>query len=143
MRGSAAAGVIVSVLIIVSIAAIGYYQFVVAPNLPTSTTTSSSTTTSLVAGHYVNITIPQGAASPPGPGYAPASVTVVLGKNSTVVWKNTDPAIHTVTANTGVFDSGNMNAGDSFTYTFTKAGTYSYRCIYHSWMLATIVVKSA
>jgi len=64
-----------------------------------------------------------------------------------VTWTNNDNAAHTVTADntTGgaaVFDSGNLPAGQAFTYNFTTPGTYTYHCVYHAWMQGTIIVKS-
>lgn len=90
------------------------------------------------------VIIPQGSATNTKlAGYAPSAVTVVIGVNNTVIWSNVDNAPHTVTSDaTGVFDSGNLNANQSFTFTFTKTGTYPYHCTYHSWMHGTINVKA-
>ncbi|HUI01554.1 MAG TPA: cupredoxin domain-containing protein, partial [Nitrososphaerales archaeon] len=81
------------------------------------------------------------------PGYSPDKITLVLGVNATVTWSNDDSAPHTVTSTSvpsgaSSFDSGNMNAGQAFTYTFTVAGTYQYKCDYHSWMTGTVTVVS-
>jgi plastocyanin len=73
-------------------------------------------------------------------GYAPDNITVVIGVNNTVVWTNNDNEPHTVTASDGSFDSGNMNPGATFTYTFTKPGTYRYICTYHPWMQGYVIV---
>jgi len=62
--------------------------------------------------------------------------------NNTVEWKNNDDTPHTVTAVDKSFDSGNLNAGDVFTHTFTTPGTYQYSCSYHPWMKGTVIVKS-
>jgi len=111
----------------------------------TSTTTATSSTGAVAV---TSISIPNGAAAPAGaPGYAPASVTVVIGVNSTVTWTNNDIAAHTVTADnttggTAVFDSGNLPAGQAFTYNFTTPGTYTYHCDYHAWMKGTVIVKA-
>lgn len=111
----------------------------------TSTTAATSSTGAIAV---TAISIPNGAGNPAGaPGYSPASVTVVLGVNSTVTWTNNDIAPHTVTADnttggTAVFDSGNMPAGQAFTYNFTTPGTYLYKCNYHNWMKGTVVVKA-
>lgn len=80
--------------------------------------------------------------------FAPYSITVVIGVNNTVQWSNNntgDPngAPHTVTSNSpGQFNSGNMNQGDTFTCTFTIAGTYEYHCAYHPEMIGKVIVKS-
>ena len=61
--------------------------------------------------------------------FTPAQLTVKVG--TTVVWTSEDNAPHTVTADDGSFDSGNLKKGDSFKFTFTKAGTFPYYCAYH------------
>jgi plastocyanin len=67
---------------------------------------------------------------------------VVIGVNSTVTWVNSDDVPHTVTANDGSFNSGNLDAGQSWSHTFTTPGTYAYYCAYHPWMKGTIIVKA-
>jgi plastocyanin len=68
--------------------------------------------------------------------FSPATITVPAG--ATVRWKNDDSVAHTVTAKG--FDSGNLDSGRSFTYTFTKSGSYPYVCTYHPGMAGTVVV---
>ncbi|HJQ07004.1 MAG TPA: cupredoxin family copper-binding protein [Nocardioides sp.] len=60
----------------------------------------------------------------------------------TVTWINMDTAPHTVTVSSGPvkFTSPNLQKGDTFSYTFTKAGTYSYYCAVHPDMKATVTV---
>jgi plastocyanin len=73
--------------------------------------------------------------------FSPASLTVPVG--ATVVWKNDDPYAHTVTMQgTNGFDSGNLGGGQTFSRTFTTAGTYPYECSIHPSMTATIVVAN-
>jgi plastocyanin len=60
-----------------------------------------------------------------------------------VKWTNNDAIAHTVTSNTGAFDSGNMAAGATYSYTFSTAGTYNYHCTYHSGMTGTVMVNAA
>jgi plastocyanin len=97
---------------------------------------SSPKTTSIdiVQGSGANASIAQS--------YSPSPVTVVMGVNNTVSWVNNDSAPHTVTANDGSFDSGNLAPTGTFTFTFTTPGTYLYHCIYHPWMVGTIIVKA-
>ena len=71
--------------------------------------------------------------------FAPTSLQVAAG--TTVTWTNNDTAAHTVTADDGSFDSGNMAPGATFTFTFTTAGSVAYHCNYHPNMVATIVVQ--
>lgn len=71
--------------------------------------------------------------------FSPATLTISVG--DTVTWTNQDDSPHTVTA--GSFDSGNLDAGASFSHTFSIPGTYTYVCSYHGEMQATIVVEAA
>ena len=73
--------------------------------------------------------------------YAPTVYNVTAG--TTVTWVNHDSVTHSVTEDNGLFDSGPILPGGSFSYTFTQAGTYQYACSYHPWMTGTIVVKQA
>ena len=72
--------------------------------------------------------------------FNPPTLEVPVG--TTVTWTNEDSAAHTVTSDDGTtFQSGKMDQGATFSYTFTTAGTYAYHCEYHAGMKATIVVK--
>src|SRR5215210_2375431 len=80
--------------------------------------------------------------------FAPDDVQVTVG--SMVTWKNDDTASHTVTSGTiqkntptpdGRFDSGILNAGDSFQFVFDKAGEYPYYCSIHPWMTAKVTAS--
>jgi plastocyanin len=48
---------------------------------------------------------------------------------------------HTATSDDEVFDSGTLNEGDEFSFTFDEAGTFSYFCQVHPTMQGTIVVE--
>ena len=83
--------------------------------------------------------------------FAPQTLTVKAGTK--VTWTNNDSTPHTVTSTdgpstsaspNGLFDSGQLVSGASFSFTFAKAGTYYYECTIHASMAsmhATIVVK--
>jgi len=76
-------------------------------------------------------------------GYSPDVVHVVVGVNNTVMWTNNDDTVHTVTSSTaGLFDSGYLIAGQSWTYTFQTPGTYQYHCSIHPWMTGTVIVTA-
>ncbi|MFF3073420.1 cupredoxin family copper-binding protein [Kitasatospora sp. NPDC057904] len=72
--------------------------------------------------------------------FAPAAVTVKAG--TTVTWTNQDSEPHTVTGqnNTGPLNSKALTTGQSYSYTFTTPGTYSYLCTIHPFMTATVTV---
>ncbi len=61
-------------------------------------------------------------------GFQPANVTVEAGQ--AVVWTNSGSNVHTVTADGGYFlagfDSGGLNPGQTFSYTFSAPGVYAY-----------------
>lgn len=73
--------------------------------------------------------------------FRPKSVTVSVG--DTVTWQNTGEAPHEVTAS--AFKSGNIDPGESWSWTASRAGTYSYVCQYHesAGMTGTLVVRAA
>jgi len=70
--------------------------------------------------------------------FSPNVVSIPVG--GSVTFKNLDSAAHTATDSQGAFDSGNLDTGKSFTFTFKKAGIYKYVCTYHASMKATIAV---
>lgn len=76
-----------------------------------------------------------------GSQFSPADATVKAG--DTVEFLNDDAMPHTVSADDKSFDSGNIAAGSSWTYTFSKAGKYTYGCAYHSWMHGRVVVAAS
>ncbi|HEV2120208.1 MAG TPA: plastocyanin/azurin family copper-binding protein [Candidatus Bathyarchaeia archaeon] len=88
-------------------------------------------------------------ASPPDTAclFSPASYQATVN-GPAVVWKNTGGVPHTATSNStanGSLPSFNSNSiainGGIFSFTFTKAGNYSYYCNIHLWMKGTIIVK--
>jgi len=70
--------------------------------------------------------------------FNPLSITVAV--NTTVKWTNKDGVAHTVTSDSSLFDSGNMNSGSTYSHQFTIAGTYPYHCTYHSMMSGKVIV---
>ncbi|MDZ7675496.1 MAG: plastocyanin/azurin family copper-binding protein [Acidimicrobiales bacterium] len=96
------------------------------------------------------VTIPEGAFDPSNAdnAYDPLEITIPVG--TTVTWANEDSVFHTVTSGTvennqgspdGTFDSGEIQPGESFSYTFDEAGEFPYYCIPHPWMQGTVVVQ--
>jgi plastocyanin len=70
--------------------------------------------------------------------FSPATIKVPVG--ATVRWKNDDSVAHTATSK--AFDSGNLDSGRSFSFTFMKSGSYAYVCSYHQGMTGTVVVNA-
>ena len=73
--------------------------------------------------------------------FSPGTLTVPVG--TTVTWTNRDFEVHTVTADDTppTFKSAGLDTDDSFSFTFNKAGTYSYHCSLHTHMTGKIVVQ--
>lgn len=71
--------------------------------------------------------------------FGPATLTVAPG--TTVTWVNRDDIPHTVVSTDSVFKSKVLDTDEKFSFTFTKAGTYTYFCSIHPKMTATVVVK--
>src|ERR1700722_3310823 len=72
--------------------------------------------------------------------FSPMHVSVAPG--STVSVTNKDSVTHTLTATGGQFDTGDINSGQTKTFTApSKAGTYNYICNIHQYMMGTIVVR--
>jgi plastocyanin len=91
----------------------------------------------------VTVLIVPGASKSTNPAghFDPQTITVVLGVNNTVTWANHDYSIHTITSRNGTFDSGLLNTGDKWSYTFGTAGNFSYYCSIHPYMVGTVIVK--
>jgi manganese oxidase len=83
--------------------------------------------------------------------FNPDELRVPVG--TTVTWVNRDGMVHTVTADDGSFDSGDIRGGESWSYTFDEPGEFSYHCIPHAWedqdtgemrgQVGTIIVETA
>ncbi len=87
-----------------------------------------------------NVVVPKNAVIIKGNTFTPETLNAKVG--DTITWTNNDGYDHTVTSNTGEFDSGRFGKGESFSFTFTKVGTYNYYCTLHTFMTAKVVVTN-
>jgi plastocyanin len=71
--------------------------------------------------------------------FVPGRIQIAAG--TTVVWRNEDQLIHTVTANDKSFDSGLLQPGKTYRRTFDKPGQYPYYCLPHPFMKGVVVVR--
>ncbi len=75
-----------------------------------------------------------------GMAFNPATITVAAG--TTIKWTNKDLVAHTVTSSsTFPFDSGSIGSNGTWSFTFTTAGNFQYKCTFHPSMIATVVVN--
>jgi plastocyanin len=70
--------------------------------------------------------------------FTPGTLTIPVG--TTVTWTNKGAVNHTTTSDTGLWDSGLLAPGATFSFTFSSAGTFPYHCNVHFMMTGTIVV---
>lgn len=71
--------------------------------------------------------------------FEPAESSVAAGAE--IQWINEDGVPHTVTADDGAFDSGDIAGGGSFGTVIDEAGTYAYHCDIHPQMTGTVTVS--
>ena len=95
-------------------------------------------------GPIFAISILAGSAEQGNPDYSPDEAIIPYGH--TIEWVNEDEMSHTVTSSLDfgeTFDSGLLNAGDSFSLDSNQfdLGSYEYLCIVHPWMVSTIIIE--
>jgi plastocyanin len=71
--------------------------------------------------------------------FSPMALTTKVGVP--VTWVNQDDEPHTVVSDTGLFRSGALDTGNTYSFKFDKPGTYHVFCSMHPQMKATIVVE--
>lgn len=70
--------------------------------------------------------------------FVAADIDVPVGTRMT--WVNDDPAPHTVTADDGAFDSGQLDSGATWSVVLDTPGTFAYHCDIHPTMVGTVRV---
>ncbi len=121
-----------AMIVIIIIVLLGGGYFFMKKNAMTTPATSTPTTEEKVMVGANSVEIKNFA-------YSPGSLHVKVG--DTVTWTNKDAAGHSATADDGTFDTGVLGQGESGSFTFTKAGTFSYHCLPHPSIKGTIVVE--
>jgi plastocyanin len=71
--------------------------------------------------------------------FSPRRIQIPVG--TTVTWQNTGSVIHTATDSKGTWNTGDLGAGQSGPITFDSAGTYTYLCLPHPWMIGQVIVQ--
>ncbi len=125
-------GIIVAVVIIVGVVALVHKS---GNNSSGMNRNMSSSSTNAVAANKVDIKNYM---------FSPMAIKVKVG--TTVTWTNQDAVNHTVNADNNSADapsSMDIAQGKSYSFTFKKAGTYTYHCFPHPYMHGTVDVTSS
>lgn len=96
------------------------------------------------------VTIPSGASTQNATkNFEPASLTVVIGQNNTVVWVNRDISAVTIKADNNTaypdFFAATINStallpNQTFEFIFVKPGTFGYHSEPYPWLRGTVTV---
>ena len=63
-------------------------------------------------------------------------------KGATITWINKDSYAHAITTSNGLFNSGNIDGGETYQYTFDTLGTYQIECTIHPDMTGIVTVAT-
>ena len=75
---------------------------------------------------------------------APQNMRVPVGTTVTFLNPSGNTTVHCATQfYEGLFNSGPLQPGQSFTFTFTRPGEYAYFCSLHPHMVGKVVVKAS
>jgi plastocyanin len=64
---------------------------------------------------------------------------IEIGQGTRIKWKNAGDQTHTVTSNTGLFDSGDIAPGSTFAFKFKDTGVFKFHCEIHSEMRGKVI----
>lgn len=125
------AAIIVIVLVIAAVVILGGKS-----KNATSTSSKSSSTSVSNAVATDSVTIQNYAFSP---------TTIKVKAGTTVTWTNQDAVQHNIIANNASAAAPNgplIGRGETYKFTFTKAGTYTYYCMPHPYMHGIVEVTN-
>ena len=71
--------------------------------------------------------------------FSPKELTIAVG--TAVKWINHDDIPHTIVEKKTTFRSKALDTDDSYSFTFTSAGTFDYFCGLHPHMVGQVIVK--
>jgi plastocyanin len=124
--------VVLSTLLMFAIACGGYSS-------PSTSPSPTGTPSPAPGGPSASVTIPVGAVSLGNRAYAPGDLNVAVG--TTVTWMNADSVPHTSTSDVNGWNSGTVEPGGQFSFTFQTAGAFQYHCAIHPGMVGSVVVR--
>lgn len=136
-------GIIAAVVALLIVAGVVVAMTVNKPNKETTTNTTSSTTvpksSQSTTTNSQNVNANEVSIS--NFAFSPGHITVKVGTK--VTWTNNESIGHTITADVLSPDapaSQLVDKGKTYSFTFNKAGTYSYHCQIHPDMKGTVTV---
>lgn len=139
------AGPVTVLFIVLSIAGLGYFQFIYMPlvNAEIEVPEEWLNPAEILTVDIVIGSVDQNQEE----NFLPEDITITLGENNRVIWKNMDGVIHTVTAGIGeeFMDIANPANfidpdGGEFEFLFLAPGEYTYYCSPHPWMRGIVTV---
>lgn len=71
--------------------------------------------------------------------FAPLKLTADIG--DTIAWTNEDVVLHTITADTARWDSGDLATGKRYRVVASSRGTLAYHCEFHPSMKGTLIIR--
>lgn len=101
------------------------------------------------AANASNVSIVVGASTMGSDAFSPNPSSASLAGRPKVIWTNADRQAdtyggtgtpHHLVSDTGLFDSGTLSVGESYSFLFSAAGTYSYHCTLHPSMVGSITL---
>ena len=133
---------IIIAIVVLLILGIGVYYFInnkqgrpeVQDNsISNTSTTTTTTTTTIETTSSVTVSMKNFVFNPQ---------TLNIKAGTKVIWINNDNVDHTVTSDTeGIFDSGTMSPGESFSFTFNNLESVNYHCNFHRMMKGIVIVQ--
>jgi amicyanin len=88
----------------------------------------------------IKTTLAPGAVEIKNLAFNPSAITIKTGGK--VTWTNADSMGHDIVSDSGEsFKSEILSTGQSFSHTFSTAGTYQYHCGIHPSMIGKVVVE--
>ncbi|MGI0017148.1 MAG: cupredoxin domain-containing protein [Nitrosotalea sp.] len=99
--------------------------------------------------NYTTVLIPPGSENQASHNtYSPNVVTVVIGINNTIRWVSQSQTANTIVSDRPLIQNGEsfesdgvIKPGQSYEFTFTEPGTFTYHTDPHPWMKGTVIVK--
>lgn len=71
--------------------------------------------------------------------FSPLTLNTTVG--TTVIWTNADSVTHSTVSDGGLWNAPTIAPNGTFSFTFTTAGSYPYKCTIHPNMTANIIVR--